>query len=284
MDILFFLSDVTGLTVTMLSAFIASILLGIISGILGSFIVLRRLSLMGDALSHAVLPGVAVSYMLGINVLIGATVSGILGAILIQFIIKHSNLKTDASIGIILSSFFALGIILITKAESGADLNHILFGNILAVTPHELVQSFVLLIAVVLVVKLFFKELLITSFDPTMSKAYGLNNTFYHYLLMILLTLFTISALSQVGIVLVVAMLIIPASISYLWVNKLPHMIAMSSALGVLFGILGVIISFQYDLPTSATIVIVGALTFALSFFLSPRNGFIHYSKKGPQS
>ena len=90
MDILFFLSDVTGLTVTMLSAFIASILLGIISGILGSFIVLRRLSLMGDALSHAVLPGVAVSYMLGINVLIGATVSGILGAILIQFIIKHS--------------------------------------------------------------------------------------------------------------------------------------------------------------------------------------------------
>lgn len=281
MDILFSLSDLTGLTVTMLGAFIAAILLGTISGILGSFIVLRRLSLMGDALSHAVLPGVALSYMLGINILIGATLSGILGAVLIQFIIKHSNLKTDASIGIILSSFFALGIVLITKAESSVDLNHILFGNILAVTPHELIQSFVLLLIVVLVVKLFFKELLITSFDPVMSRAYGLKNNFYHYLLMILLTLFTISALAQVGIVLVVAMLIIPASTAYLWVNTLPRMIIMSSILGILFGILGVILSFHYDLPTSATIVIVGALAFALSFFLSPRNGFLHYTKKG---
>lgn len=279
MDILFHLSDSTGIPVTMINALLTAVLLGIISGILGSFIVLRQLSLMGDALSHAVLPGVAISYMLGISMLFGATVFGILGATLIQFIVKQSNLKTDTSIGIILSSFFALGIILITKAHSGMDLNHILFGNILAVTPREIMQTIVLLIIVVVIVVALFKELLITSFDPTMSKAYGLNNTFYHYLLMMLLTLFTVSALSQVGIVLVIAMLIIPAAISYLWVNKLSHMIILASSLGVVFGISGVLISFHEDLPTSATIVIVGAVVFCVTFVISPKNGFLKTRK-----
>ncbi|AOA03176.1 MULTISPECIES: metal ABC transporter permease [Carnobacterium] len=280
MDILFSISDATGLSVTMINALLSSIILGLISGIIGSFIVLRQLSLMGDALSHAVLPGVALSYMFGVNMMVGATFFGLLASILIEFIIKKSKIKTDTSIGIILSTFFALGIILITKAHSGLDLNHVLFGNILAVTPQEIGTSAIILILVLVTVTLLYKELLITSFDPVMSKAYGLKNNFYHYLLMLLLTVFTVSALSQVGIVLVVALLITPAATAYLWSNKLLHMMIMASALGTISGIIGVLISFSYDLPTSAAIVLVGASFFTISFILSPKNGFLKRRKE----
>lgn len=261
-----------------LNAGLSAIILGIVSGVLGSFIVLRKMSLMGDALSHAVLPGVAISYILGINVLLGASVFGLIAAILIQFITNRSTIKSDTSIGIVLSSFFALGIVLITFAKSGLDLTHILFGNILAVPQSELAQSFIIMLAVIAVVSLFYKELLISSFDPVVSKAYGLNTNFYHYLLMLLLSVVTVSSLSQVGIVLVIAMLVIPAATSYLWTNKLLHMIIFASVYGALSGVVGVILSFEFNLPTSATIVLVGVSGFAISFILSPKNNFF---KKG---
>lgn len=279
MDILFNIADFFNLPVSMTNALITSIILGIMSGILGSFIVLRQLSLMGDALSHAVLPGVAISYLLGINVLFGATVFGILASILIEYITKKSKIKADTAIGIILSTFFALGIILISQVRSGVDLNHVLFGNILAVTPEEIFQSFILMIVVIVVVVALYKELMITSFDPVFSQAAGLNNSFFHYLLMLLLTIFTVSSLSQVGIVLVVAMLVIPAATSYLWNKHLSSMIVTSSILGVVFGLLGVVVSFKYNLPTSATIVLIGAAFFIVSFIFSPKNGIIDYSK-----
>lgn len=272
------ISQMTNIPIYVLNAGFSAIILGCVSGIIGSFIVLRNMSLMGDALSHAVLPGVAISYMLGINMLIGASLFGLLAAILIQFISQKSSIKNDTSIGIILSTFFALGIILITKAQSGIDLNHVLFGNILAVPESELRQSFLVLLLVMATVFLFYKELLVSSFDPVVSKANGLNTTFYHYLLMTLLSIVTVSSLSQVGVVLVIAMLIIPAATSYLWTNKLLHMIFLASFIGVIIGVSGTIISFKYNLPTSATIVLVGAVLFAISFVLSPKNGFI---KKG---
>lgn len=273
-----FLSNLLNIPVYALNAGLSAIILGIVSGVLGSFIVLRRMSLMGDALSHAVLPGVALSYLLGINMLIGASLFGLLAAILIQFITNRSTIKSDTSIGIILSSFFALGIVLITFAKSGLDLTHILFGNILAVPQSELSQSFIIMLVVIGVVSLFYKELLISSFDPVVSKAYGLRTHFYHYLLMLLLSVVTVSSLSQVGIVLVIAMLVIPAATSYLWTNKLLHMIIVASVYGAISGVVGVIISFQYNLPTSATIVLVGVTGFAISFILSPKNNFL---KKG---
>ncbi|WEV60602.1 metal ABC transporter permease [Streptococcaceae bacterium ESL0729] len=279
MDILFWLADFLNLPVSMTNALLISVTLGIVSGILGSFIVLRQLSLMGDALSHAVLPGVAVSYMLGINALIGASIFGILAAMLIEFISKKSKLKADTAIGIVLSSFFALGIVLISNLKSGVDLNHVLFGNILAVTPQEIFQSVILMFVVIFIICLFYKELLITSFDPVISKAYGLKNDFYHYLLMFLLTIFTVSSLSEVGIVLVVAMLVIPSSTAYLWTKHLSKMILSSSLLGVLYGLVGVFISFHYNLPTSATIVLIGSLVFMISFVLSPKNNFINFTK-----
>ncbi|MFS0728414.1 iron chelate uptake ABC transporter family permease subunit [Paenibacillus sp. 1P07SE] len=261
-----------------LNAGLSAIILGVVSGVLGSFIVLRKMSLMGDALSHAVLPGVALSYILGINLLLGASLFGLLAAILIQFITNRSTIKSDTSIGIILSSFFALGIVLITFAQSGLDLTHILFGNILAVPKSELMQSFIIMLVVIAVVGLFYKELLISSFDPVVSKAYGLKTNFYHYLLMMLLSVVTVSSLSQVGIVLVIAMLVIPAATSYLWTNKLLHMIMLAAFYGALSGVTGVLVSFNYNLPTSATIVLVGVTGFGISFIISPKNNFF---KKG---
>lgn len=272
------ISEITNIPIYILNASFSAIILGCVSGIIGSFIVLRNMSLMGDALSHAVLPGVAISYMLGINMLFGASLFGLLAAALIQFISEKTTIKNYTSIGIILNTFFALVIVLITRAQSGIDLNHVLFGNILAVTPTELKQSFIVLLLVIGLVSLFYKELLVSSFDPVVAKANGLNTNFYHYLLMMLLSIVTVSSLSQVGVVLVIAMLIIPAATSYLWTNKLFHMILLASIIGIIIGITGTIISFAYNLPTSTTIVLVGASLFALSFILSPKNAFI---KKG---
>lgn len=269
-----FLSNSLNIPTYALNAGLSSIILGIVSGVLGSFIVLRKMSLMGDALSHAVLPGVAISYILGINILFGASLFGLLAAILIQFITNRSTIKSDTSIGIILSSFFALGIVLITFARSGLDLTHILFGNILAVPSSEITQSFIIMLIVIGIVTLFYKELLISSFDPIVSKGSGLNTTFYHYLLMTLLSFVTVSFLSQVGIVLVIAMLVIPAATAYLWTKKLFHMIVFASLYGALSGVIGVWISFNFNLPTSATIVLVGVTGFAISFLLSPKNNF----------
>ncbi|WP_420805817.1 iron chelate uptake ABC transporter family permease subunit [Paenibacillus wynnii] len=275
-----FLSALLNIPVYALNAGISAIILGIVSGALGSFIVLRKMSLMGDALSHAVLPGVALSYILGINILLGASLFGLLAAILIQFITSRSNIKSDTSIGIILSSFFALGIVLITYAKSGLDLTHILFGNILAIPQSELTRSFMIMIVVIVIIILLYKELLISSFDPIVSKAYGLRTGFYHYLLMMLLSVVTVSSLSQVGIVLVIAMLVIPAATSYLWTNKLSHMIYLASAVGALSGIVGVFVSFRFNLPTSATIVLVGVSMFSISFILSPKNNFLRKGLK----
>lgn len=156
------------------AALITSILVGVMSGVIGSFIILRGLSLMGDAISHAVLPGVAVAYMLGINLLLGASIFGILAAMLIGYVASHSKLKNDTAIGIVFSAFYALGFVLISLAESSSNLHHILFGNVLAVSDRDLITTTCVLIAVILFIVIFYKELLITSFDETFARTYGL--------------------------------------------------------------------------------------------------------------
>lgn len=268
------IAEVTNLPIYIINATLSAIILGCVSGLIGSFIVLRNMSLMGDALSHAVLPGVAISYMFNINILFGASIFGLFASMIIQYISEKSPIKSDTSIGIILSSFFALGILLISKANSGIDLNHVMFGNILAVPKSELRQSFIVLIIVAIIIVIFYKQLLITSFDPTLAAASGINVKFYHYLLMLMLSIVTVSSLSQVGVVLVIAMLIIPSSTAYLWTNKLRTMIILSMAIGVFSGIVGTFISFNFNLATSATIVLVKAFIFAIAFISSPKNNF----------
>ena len=248
------------------SALITAIMVGIMSGLIGSFIILRGMSLMGDAISHAVLPGVAVAYMLGVNVMIGASVFGIIAALLIGFVAANSKIKTDTSIGVVFSAFYALGFILISMAESATNLHHILFGNILAVSDSDIMTTAVVLGIVILFVVLFYKELLITSFDNTFDKTNGLNTT--------------VSALQTVGIILVVAMLITPAATAFLWTDRLETMLVMAASVGVISSITGLYFSFTFNWASGPAIVLVAAVLFAISFVFSPKQAFFSFSKR----
>lgn len=256
-------------------ALITSVMVGIISGVIGSFIVLRGMSLMGDAISHAVLPGIAISYMLGIPYFYGAVVAGIVAALGMGAISQNSRIKTDAAIGIVFSAALALGIILITKAQSATDLTKILFGNVLHVRSSDMWLTAGVSVIVLLVVGLFYKELLLSTFDETMAKVYGLNTRLIHYGLMILLTLVSVAALQTVGVILVVSMLITPASTAYLLTNRLSRMIALSSLFGALSAVLGIYFSYIYDLPSGPVIAIVSALFFVVVLVFSPKQGII---------
>ncbi|CAM3152520.1 metal ABC transporter permease [Leuconostoc rapi] len=261
------------------TALITSILVGIMSGIIGSFIILRGMSLMGDAISHAVLPGVAVAYMLGINILLGASLFGILAALLIGLVTLKSKLKNDTAIGIVFSAFFALGFILISLAESATNLHHILFGNVLAVSDNDLITTAIVLAIVLIFVVVFYKELLITSFDNTFAQAYGLKTQLMHYALMLVLTLVTVTALQTVGIILIVAMLITPAATAYLLTNRLSHMMIVAAIFSVVSSVIGLYMSYTFNWASGPAIVLTAAVFFSLAFLFSPKQGIIFKKK-----
>ncbi|KRO17183.1 metal ABC transporter permease [Lacticaseibacillus saniviri] len=262
------------------SALITAIMVGVMSGIIGSFIILRGMSLMGDAISHAVLPGVAVAYMFGFNLLIGASVFGILAALLIGFVASHSKIKTDTSIGVVFSAFYALGFILISMVESSTNLHHILFGNILAVSDNDIMTTAVVLGIVIMFVVTFYKELLVISFDETFGRTYGLPVQVFHYALMLVLTLVTVSALQTVGIILVVAMLITPAATAFLWTNNLKVMLVLASILGAISASVGLYLSYTLNWASGPAIVLVAATMFLISFIVSPKQAFLKWPSK----
>lgn len=256
-------------------ALLTSVMVGIICGVIGCFIILRGMALMGDAISHAVLPGVALSFMLGIHFFFGAVLTGVITAIGIGFITQNSRVKHDAAIGIMFTFAFAVGIIMISKIRTSSDLFHILFGNVLAVRTSEMWTTLIIGIVVVAAIYLFYKELLVSSFDPTMSAANGLPNRAIHYMLMVLLTMVTVASLQTVGIVLVVAMLITPAATAYLLTNRMWVMIYLSSAIGAASAVIGLYFSYTFNLAAGATIVMIATILFALAFLFSPKQGLI---------
>lgn len=262
------------------NALITAVVIGIVSGAVGCFIILRGMSLMGDAISHAVLPGVAISYILGINFFIGAIAFGLLSSLIITYIKNNSLIKGDTAIGITFSSFLALGIILIGVANSSTDLFHILFGNILAVQDIDKWLTIGVSIFVLIVIALFFKQLLITSFDPLMAKAIGMKVNFYHYLLMVLLTLVSVTAMQSVGTILIVAMLITPAATAYLYTNSLKKMLILSSSIGAISSVLGLFIGYTFNIAAGSSIVITSVIIFTVSFLISPKQNFIRKKVK----
>src|SRR5690625_3006174 len=256
-------------------ALITSIMVGVVCGVIGCFIVLRGLALMGDAISHAVLPGVAISFMLGISYFYGAIAFGILTALGIGFISQNSRVKNDAAIGIVFSAFLALGIILVTEARSAADLMQILFGDILAVRPSEMWTTLTVAAVCLLVLTVFYKELVVSSFDPVMARVYGLPVKAIHYALMVMLTLVTVSSLQAVGVILVVALPITPASAAYLLTNRLSTMIVIAATLGAVSAVTGMYASFVYNITSGAAIVLAASVLFALALLFSPSQGWL---------
>ena len=256
-------------------ALITSVVVGIICGVIGSFIILRGMALMGDAIAHAILPGVAISYMLGVNYFYGAVVVGVLTALGIGVISDKSRIKSDAAIGIVFSAAFALGVILITKAKSAIDLTQILFGNVLYVSTVDMWLTVIIGIILLLIVTLFFKELLISSFDETIAKVYGLKTRFIHYGIMVLLTLVTVASLQTVGVILVVSLLITPASTAYLLTNRLSTMIVLSAFFGALSSVIGIYFSYVYNLPPGPVIALAATAIFLLALIFSPKQGLL---------
>ena len=253
------------------NALITALVIGIVGGAVGCFIILRGMSLMGDAISHAVLPGVAISFILGINFFIGAIVFGLLASTIITYIKSNSIIKSDTAIGITFSSFLALGIILIGVANSSTDLFHILFGNILAVQDLDMWITIAVALLVLTTIKIFFRPLLLTSFDPILAKSIGVRVTFYHYLLMVILTLVAVTAMQSVGTILIVALLITPAATAYLYANSLKTMILLSSGFGALASVLGLFIGYSFNIAAGSSIVLTSALLFLISFFIVPK-------------
>ena len=253
------------------NALISSVLIGAVAGMIGCFIILRGMSLMGDAISHAVLPGVALSFILGINFFFGALAFGLLASFIIAFINRNSVVKSDTAIGITFSSFLALGIILIGVAKSSTDLFHILFGNILAVQDFDLVITAIVGIFVFVTIISYFKELQVTGFDPVFARSAGLNVSFYHYLLMFLLALVSITAMQSVGTVMIVALLITPAATAYLYSKSLKTMLALSAMFGSLSSIVGLVIGYTFNIAVGSTIVLTAAAFFVISFIVSPK-------------
>ena len=258
------------------NAMLAGILVGIICGLTGCFIILRGMALMGDAISHAVLPGVVIAYMWGFSFFLGAVATGVLTALGIGYISQNSKIKDDTAIGIMFTAAFALGVVLITmRRGTGVDLWHILFGNVLAVSRGDLWMTFSIGVLIVICIVIFYKQLLLSTFDPTMAQAVGLPTRLIHYSLMLVLSLVTVASLKTVGIVLVVAMLITPGATAYLLTYRLPTMLLLSVVFGVISSAAGVYFSFIYDVATGASIVLVASLLFFLSFLFSPKQGIL---------
>lgn len=260
------------------NALIISIVVGIVCGTVGCLIVLRGLSLMGDAMSHAVLPGVALSFLFGVPMFVGALVTGMIASIFIGFITKSSKTKPDAAIGISFTAFLATGVILISLLNSTTDLYHILFGNLLAVTHTTFWSTVVVGLIVMILIITFYRPLMISTFDPIFSRMSGLNTTFLHYFVMLLLSLVTIASIQTVGIILVVALLITPASAAFLIAKKLHTMMIISSLISVISSIVGMYFSYIYNIPSGATIVLCAFIIYIIIFTC---NKMQFFTKKG---
>ncbi|MBN5748375.1 metal ABC transporter permease [Staphylococcus aureus] len=259
-------------------ALITSIIVGIVCGTVGSLIVLRGLSLMGDAMSHAVLPGVALSFLFGIPMFVGALITGMIASIFIGYITSSSKTKPDAAIGISFTAFLASGIIIISLINTTTDLYHILFGNLLAITNSAFLTTIVIGSIVLILIIIFYRPLMISTFDPTFSRMSGLNTTLLHYFVMLLLSLVTVVSIQTVGIILVVALLITPASTAFLISKKLYSMMIIASLISVISSIVGLYYSYIYNIPSGATIVLCTFVIYIITLFFTK---FTNRKKRG---
>lgn len=256
---------------------VIAILVGIVCAIVGSYLMVQRLALLGDAISHSVLPGLAIAFIVGANIFIGAFIAGVLSTVIIAWIKARSTIKEDAAMGIVFSAFFALGITLITivQKDNKIDLNHFLFGNILGVTVEDAIDTAFIVALVLLVVVFFYKELLFYTFDPLGAQATGLPVNLLNFGLMVLIALTIVASLKAVGVVLVLSLLITPASTAYLLVTRLHQVMILGAIIGVISSISGMYLSYFYNLPSGPAIVLVASGLFVLSLLFSPTQGIL---------
>jgi manganese transport system permease protein len=256
-------------------ALLLGVLVAVVCAVLSCFMTLKGWALMGDAVSHAVLPGVVLAYALGLPFALGAFVFGVGSVGLIGYIRQNTRVKEDTVIGLVFTGFFALGLVLISKLRSSVDLSHILFGNLLGITDADLVQTLLISVVVLALLVVRRRDLLLFCFDPTHARSIGLRTGFLHYLLLTLLSLAAVAGLQSVGIILVVAMLVTPGATAYLLTDRFDRMTLLAVASAVSATVLGILISYWLDASTAGCIVLVQTLEFVLVMLLAPRHGLL---------
>ncbi len=257
----------------MLRAIWVSALIGGVCGFLSSFVTLKGWSLMGDALSHAVVPGVALAYILGLPFAFGAFVAGLLAAATMAFIKAKSRIREDATIGIVFTAYFALGLLLISLFPARVDLKVILLGNILGISDPDIWQVVMISAVTLVVLGLKWKDLMLFCFDPNQARTLGLPAGGLHVTLLALLAATAVAALQAVGACLVVAMLVTPGATAYLLTDRFGKMLWLSSVMGVATSLVGVYASYFFNGATGGCIVTLQTLVFLAAFLFAPKHG-----------
>lgn len=250
-------------------ALYAAIVIAIVCALFSCFLVLKGWSLIGDAISHAVLPGVVIAYLVGLPFIVGAFVSGIFCSLATGFIKNNSRIKEDTVMGILFSGMFAVGIVMVTKIHTNIHLSHILFGNILGITKNEFIFTVIISAVISIIILLKLKDFILFCFDATQAKVVGLPVTFLHYLLLSLLSLTIVTSLQAAGIVLVIAMLISPGITAFLLTKRFELMLVIAVFVSVIASVIGTIMSYHLDADTGPSIVIIQAVIFVLAYLLS---------------
>jgi manganese transport system permease protein len=259
----------------MIRAILVSAFIGMVCSVLSCYMTLKGWALMGDAVSHSVMPGVVIAYILNIPFAIGAFVFGVGSVLAIGFIQSKTRIKEDTVIGLVFTGFFALGLVLISKTPSNVDLMHILFGNVLGIPDAEIIQTLLIGAIALITILILRKDLLLFCFDPTHARSIGLNITALYYILLTLLSLTIVVALQAVGVVLVVALLVTPGATAYLLSDRFNHMMVISVLCGVFSCVVGTFVSFHLDASTGGCIVLIQTLLFAATMVLAPKHGLL---------
>lgn len=254
----------------------ASVIVGIVCAVIGSYVVLRGMAFLGDALAHAILPGVAIAYLMGGNLTIGALIAAIIVALLIGLFTRQGTIREDTAIGILFAAALSLGVALISSIRTYAlDLSHILFGNMLGVSATDLWMVGILGLLVLAVIIGLYRPFLVVSFDPTLAATLRWPGEFFRILLLVLLALTVVISLQTVGIGLVAAMLVTPAATAYLLTRRLAAMMSLSAVLGAVSSVIGLYVSYYANIASGAAVVLVATGFFLLAFIFAPGRGLV---------
>jgi manganese/iron transport system permease protein len=256
-------------------AMVVGVAIAAVCAVLSCYLILKGWSLMGDAISHAVLPGIVIAYAAGLPIAVGAFSSGLLCAILTGFVKANSRVKEDTVMGVVFTGLFALGLVLFTKVETDLHLDHILFGNILGLAEGDLRDTLIVSGITLVVIMAIRRDLLLFCFDPGHARTIGLRTGLLNYLLLSLLAVTIVVSLKAVGIILVIAMLVTPGCIALLLTDRFPVMLAIAAGSAMFSSLAGVYVSFFINGSTGACIVLLQAALFLLALFFAPKNGLL---------
>jgi len=255
---------------------VASLIVGIICSLIGCFVVIRSMAFLGDAMAHAILPGIAIAYILGSSLISGALIAAVVIALGIGFLSKQAKIKEDTAIGILFTAALAVGIAIMSTIRTFAiDLTHILFGNILGISNKDLIFIAAMGGVILILLIIFFKEFMIISFDPVFAFTQKIPVNFFNNFLLILLSLTIVISIQAVGVVLVTAMLVTPGAAAYLISKKLKQMMFISAGFGILSSVAGLYLSYYANIASGSAIVLSATAIFLLVFLFSPGKGLL---------